>query len=206
MSLSISDVVSIPAPPLIAGESFTATWTLDAEQEMTTGDINVYTITLEPCASSTQSSCTCESEGNALAVSLCESCSDSDQSYDVEVPRDSAPGVYVVRVSLSEDPTSVFACSEGFTVQEEEVKEAGAPGIEAGDTSSGAYLRALEGQSASPGEAFTAKWYYDAGSDPEEEEEEGAGGSAGDFAVDLYSCADGGCAGGRYTHGNQSIR
>lgn len=192
-STTISDVV-LSSTPLAQGESFTATWTLttgDGEEPLTTGDLKVYAVELEPCASSAQSCC--ETGGNSQAVSLCDTCVDSDQSYDVEVPRDAAAGVYVVRISLKEDPGALFACSEGFAVQEEAPEEGG-PGVEV-VASSGAFVEALDGQGASPGQAFTARWYYEDGS---EEVEEGEGGSPGDFAVDLYSCGDGACSDGRY--------
>lgn len=187
-------MVTLPAPPLVQGESLTASWNLttDDGEPLTTGDLKVYAVTLEPCAGSAQSSCACEPEGNALAVSLCESCVDSDQSYDVEVPRETAAGVYLLRVSLSSDPSAVFACSDGFSVQEAAAVEGG-PGLEV-EASTGAYVQALEGQSALPGEAFTAKWFYDDGS------EDGEEGAAGEFAVDLYSCSDGACSDGRSVH------
>lgn len=194
----ISSVATTPAPPLTIGDSLAVTWTLTTGdgEPLTTGDLKVYAVTLEPCASAEQSSCACDPAGNSLAVPLCESCIDSDQSYDVEVPRDTAAGVYVVRVSLSADPTAVFACSEGFSVLEE-AQEDGGPGVEveaSSGSAGGAYVEALEGQSAAPGEAFTARWFYDDGS------EEGEEGAAGDFAVDLYSCEGEACADGRCVH------
>lgn len=199
----ITSVATTPAPPLTIGGSFAVTWTLttDDGEPLTTGDLKVYAVTLEPCPSALQSSCACEPEGNSLAVPLCDdgSCIDSDQSYEgLDVPRGAAAGVYVVRVSLQSDPTAVFACSEGFAVQEDE--DGGGPAVEveasAGSDGVGAaayaYVQVVESQSAAPGEAFTARWFYDDGS------EEGEEGAAGDFAVDLYSCEGGACADGRY--------
>lgn len=195
---TISNVVTTPAPPLLAHEDFTVTWTLtpadgDGVEPLTTGDLKVYALSLEPCASSTQASCACEPDGNPLAMDLCETCVDSDQSYDVQVPRDAAAGVYVVRVSLKSDPAAVFACSEGFAVEEAAAAAQG-PDVEVEEAASsggGAYVQAVEGQGGVPGEAFTARWFYADGT------EEGEEGAAGDFAVDLYSCADDACADGR---------
>eukprot|EP00903_Cladosiphon_okamuranus_P009933 g9429.t1 len=191
---TISNVVTTPAPPLAQGDGFAATWTLttDDAEPLTTGDLTVYTVTLEPCASDTQASCACAQDGNPEAILLCETCVDSNQSYDVEVPRDTPPGVYLIRVSLKSDTSGVFACSAGFRVQEEAVEGASGPGVEVEASSAArrAYVRALEGQSAVPGEAFTAKWFYDNGT------EDGEEGAAGDFKVDLYACEGGACADG----------
>lgn len=189
---TVSNVVTTPAPPLAQGDGFATTWTLatDDAEPLTTGDLKVYAVALEPCASASQASCACDPEGNPLAVPLCETCVDSDQSYDVEIPRDTAPGVYVVRVSLKSDPGGVFACSEGFAVEEEASEEAGG-GPEVEVEAGGAYVQALEGQSGVPGQAFEARWFYADGT------EDGEEGAAGDFKVDLYSCEDGACADGR---------
>lgn len=198
--------VSTSTTPLFVGSSFVASWsyTDDNGDLPTTGDLRVYEITLEPCPDGTAASCECASEGNDLATSLCGGsalgCVDSDGSYDLAVPSSVVPGVYLVRVSLQEDPISTFACSPGFALQE---KEDESPGLSDTSTSgneitTGASLTVLEVDAAPPGAAITARWLYEDGSQEEEEEgEEGLLGSPGDFAVDLYTCENSACAGGR---------
>lgn len=195
--------VSTSVTPLTVGSAFVASWfyTDDNGDLPTTGDLRVYEITLEPCAGATGDTCECASDGNALATSLCDAsavgCVDSDGSFDLTVPSSVAPGVYLVRVSLQEDPISTFACSAGFSVEEEEEES---PGLSVTSTTSGngvttgATLTALEVDAAPPGAAVTARWLYD---DGEGEEEEVAYGSPGDFAVDLYTCENGACDDGR---------
>lgn len=193
---TISSVATSPSPPLTLGSDFSVTWTYreDGNTPLTTGDLRIYEITLEPCGSGTSSgdTCECAAEGGTnggLSTSLCSGrCVDSDGSYDVVVPYDAASGDYLVRVSLGEDPT-VFNCSSSFAVQEEEDE---GPGLTvAGQTAP--WLEVFTGV-GSPGAAFTARWMYLDGTEAEGEEESGA---AGDFAVDLYACEDGACDNGR---------
>ncbi|CAM9939118.1 unnamed protein product [Scytosiphon promiscuus] len=85
---------------------------------------------------------------------------------------------------------------------EEEEEEEESPGLSVTSTTSGnqvttgATLTVLEVDAAPPGAAITAKWLYEDGSQEEDGEEEGAYGSPGDFAVDLYTCANSSCADG----------
>lgn len=190
--------------PLRPGDLFSVSWTLTPAdgEPLTTGDLKVYEITLEECADGA-GTCSCEA-GDSLAggLSLCDDspdqrCVDSDGSYDLELPVDTAaPGVYLVRVGLADDPGGeAFGCTYGFSVEEAEEDEE--PDISVVETAPpGSSIEVESGAAAFPGEAFTARWVYDDGS--EEGEDGGAGGSAGDFAVDLYSCEGGACNDGRY--------
>lgn len=201
----ISDVAT-SATPLYLGGDFTATWSYasDDGEPTTTGDLRVYEISLEPCVA--VGNCECDSEGNSLAISLCDDaatttlgCVDSDGSYDLAVPSTAEPGVYLVRVSLKDDPSAVFACTYGFSVEQEEEVEpelSVTSSLLSGDD--GSWIEVFEVASVAPGEAVTAKWLYRDGSEGDDEDDgEGAVGSAGSFAVDLYSCDGEACANGR---------
>lgn len=199
----ISDVAT-SATPLYPGGDFTATWSYasDDGEPATTGDLRVYEISLEPCAAA--GACECNSEGNSLAIALCDDtalgCVDSDGSYDLTVPSTAEPGVYLMRVSLKDDPSAVFACTYGFSVeQEEEEEEEPELSVSGSSSADDAWIEVFEVPSVAPGEAVTAKWLYRDGSEGDDEDDgEGAVGSAGSFAVDLYSCdGDEACANGR---------
>lgn len=198
---TISGVQADSPSPLHPDDMFVVSWTLTPAdgEPLTTGDLKVYEITLEECADGA-GTCSCEAGGVPDgAVSLCvdddssPGCVDSDGSYDLQVPPDTTPGVYVVRVSLVEDPGVVFGCSYGFGVEEPEEEEE-EPGLDVNEAAPGVSLEVESGLSALPGEPFTARWMYDDGS---REDENGVGGSAGDFAVDLYSCEGLACVDGR---------
>jgi len=180
---------------------FVVAWTLTPAdgEPLTTGDLKIYEITLEECVDGA-GTCSCDAGGapdGAAVVSLCVDdalgCVDSDGSYDLQVPPDTTPGFYLVRVSLAEDPGAVFGCTYGFSVEEPEEEEE-EPGLDVVETAPGVSLEVESGLSAFPGEPFTARWTYDDGS---EDETGGAGGSAGDFAVELYSCEGLACVDGR---------
>lgn len=168
----------------------------------TTGDLNPFDIELRSCGEAGQG---CEDSGcgdTYLALCVREGgCIDSDGSYDVSVPNTVAAGEYVVRVTYIGSSgwssaasyssgggvgggvgASVTACSSAFLVEaatgDAAVRGEGVPTLTANAVSS----------NLAPGEAFTAKWSYD----------DGNGEGSGNFEVNLYSCANDACVGGRW--------
>lgn len=216
--------VSITPTHLAPSDEFTASWTYfsgDTAKQATTGDLTSFDIDIEHCVNGAG---TCQCTGTSL-TSLCPQetgCVDSDGSYDLSLPPSSGlldesttaaavtPGeVYQVRVSLASQP-AIFSCGYGFVVQEPDSE---LPVVDGRTTSSDAssdgtghqatvvgsltvFPPDLDNELIVPGEAFTARWVYHDGLDEDEERQAGVG-SAGDFAVDLYTCDDGACNNGR---------
>ena len=200
---SIWDVAISPAA-LSPGDDFTVTWNYSSSSDpepKTTGDLTEYDIDLDQCEDGAGG---CGCSGNSL-ISLCPqttSCVDSDGSYDLSLETTDATtevmvgNVYQIRVSLASDPT-IYACGPGFEVLEGDDELSVETTVDGGII---ARLPSLEvfapTREMIPGQAFTAQWAYDNGEGDEVNLDEGIG-SAGDFLVDLYTCAGGTCGNGR---------
>ncbi|CAM9601879.1 unnamed protein product [Pylaiella littoralis] len=194
-------VVATPAFSKEAGQGFTLGFSYSASRG-TTGDMTGYSIELRSHTSS-DATTGC---GDAAVSSLCTLdemvsfsssgdddgggdgyvCVDSDGTYDVTIPTDTAAGMYSIKVSLAADPT-VFGCTDAFQVTAEETAVgitvvAGEPALR--DVAVEAVTTVL-----SPGSPFTARWSYDDGAGA-------GGGSEGTFGINLNACGDdGGCDG-----------
>lgn len=193
--------VTAPAEALTAGETHSVVWEYTTEDEVasqrTTGDLHPFEIELRSCgpdAEACGASATCGSPfrqlcsggGGDAQSSSSSICMDSDGSYDVVIPEDAPAGSYVFSVTYlgvegwssassfgGGDGAGATGCSAAFTVVE--------PSLPA--------LTATAPGELQPGDAFTARWEYDAGADAE---------NGGNFEVNLYSCTDGSCANDRW--------
>lgn len=203
---SITSVATTPYAELELGQDFTVTWIYsdgEVAGPRTTGDISTFAIDLELCGNGADT-CQCVGGARDSLVSLCPEgtgCVDSDGSFDLTVPsalKASTSDFYVVRVSLASD-AEVFACAPGLQLVEGDGEMNsdgyGSNASNGDDTGPVATLTAFPPEgSLFPGSAFTAQWVYHDGEENEEGED---GGTASDFAVDLYACVEEACADGR---------
>lgn len=203
---SISSVATTPDAELELGQDFTVEWTYSdgvVTDPRTTGDISTFEIDLELCGNGADT-CQCVGGARDSLVSLCPEgtgCVDSDGSFDLTVPSvltASSSDFYLVRVSLASD-AAVFACAPGLQLVEGDdgtnLDGYGSTANNGTDTGPVATLTVLQPEGdLFPGSAFTARWVYHDGVEIEEGED---GGTASDFAVDLYACAEEACADGR---------
>ena len=167
-----------PSAAKEAGQEFVMKWFYFAAGDTTTGDLNSFDIDLRSCGADGSGCLGSGACGNEY-VSLCTQhdgvCMDSDGSFDVQIPDTAEPGMYSIKVSLTDDST-VFSCTDAFSVNPAAdstvVVEEGKPSMEVVAPD---YVEA--------GEPFTAQWIYD----------DGAGGAEGTFEVSLHSCGGGDC-------------
>lgn len=167
-----------PSAAKEAGQEFVMKWFYFAAGDTTTGDLNSFEIELRSCGLDGSGCLGAGACGNEFA-SLCTRddgvCMDSDGSYDVQIPDTAEPGMYSIKVYLTDDST-VFSCTDAFDVMAAAdstvVVEEGEPSMEV-----------VAPDYVEVGEPFTAQWVYD----------DGAGGAEGTFQVSLHSCAGGDC-------------
>lgn len=192
---ALDEITEVAAPntTLTAGDTHAVEWvyTTDSLVSGTTGDLHPFEIELRSCTPEDDGSCGA-SCGNAYRA-LCgletgASCMDSDGSYDIVIPEDVASGTYVFSVtflgttgwssasSSSSSSGAVAGCSDSFTVDAMDADDAsGAMDVLTATTPT---------ENLKPGDPFTAEWDYDDG-------------AAGNFEVNLYSCAEDACVNGR---------
>lgn len=178
-------VVSTPANSKEAGETFGLAFAY-TDSGGTTGDLTSFDIELRS-HDSADATTGC---GDGALASLCTReetgvCSDSDGSYDVQIPEDADAGKYSIKIMLADDD-SVYACTNAFNVTrptDEDglailVGEASVGEVEV-DAASSTYLE--------QGTAFTSRWVYD----------DGGGAGGGTFEINLNACGeDGACDNG----------
>lgn len=169
-----------PSAAKEAGQEFVIKWFYFAAGDNTTGDLNSFDIELRSCGpdgSGCLGSAACGNEFASLCTRDDGVCMDSDGSFDVQIPDTAEPGMYSIKVSLSDDST-VFSCTDAFNVT---AAADGTVVVEEGEPS----LEVVAPEYVEAGEPFTAKWVYD----------DGAGGAEGTFQVSLHTCTGGDCEG-----------
>ncbi|CAM9902640.1 unnamed protein product [Ectocarpus sp. 4 AP-2014] len=173
-------VVSTPANSKEAGETFGLAFAY-TDSGGTTGDLTSFDIELR---SHDNADATTGCGDEALA-SLCTReaagvCSDSDGSYDVQIPEDAEAGKYSIKIMLADDD-SAYACTNAFNV----TRPTGENGVAilAGEASvSDVEVEAVSSTYLEQGEAFTSRWVYD----------DGGGAGGGTFEINLNACGDDG--------------
>lgn len=199
-------IVFTPSTSLEVGRSFSLSWdyATDSDVSGTTGDLNPFEIELRSC----NGEGSCEKNCGDFHSSLCGNdwgCLDSDGSYDVVIPTHTGAGDYVVRVvylEVSGWSSAGSSSRSGSSTSSSSISSAGdlsaCSGVFPIEEATGAVRAAMEGMpwlaatappsSMSPGDAFTARWEYNDG--------DGNRGG-GTFDIDLFTCADDACSGGR---------
>ncbi|CAB1102838.1 MEP19 [Ectocarpus sp. CCAP 1310/34] len=173
-------VVATPANSKEAGETFGLAFAY-TDSGGTTGDLTSFDIELR---SHDNADATTGCGDEALA-SLCTReaagvCSDSDGSYDVQIPEDAEAGKYSIKIMLADDD-SAYACTNAFNV----TRPTGEDGVAilAGEASVGEVeVEAASSTYLEQGEAFTSRWVYD----------DGGGAGGGTFEINLNACGDDG--------------
>ncbi|CBJ33360.1 Mannuronan C-5-epimerase [Ectocarpus siliculosus] len=178
-------VVSTPANSKEAGETFGLSFAY-TDSGGTTGDLTSFDIELRS-HDSADATTGC---GDEALASLCTReaagvCSDSDGSYDVQIPEDAEAGKYSIKIMLADDD-SVYACTDAFNV----TRPTGEDGLAilAGEASvSEVEVEAASSTYLEQGAAFTSRWVYD----------DGGGAGGGTFEINLNACGDeGACENG----------